>query len=954
MGVGEIYKEKKKREEIHVEEQKFEQQGNINKQRNEQSNQNVEENVLKSYTDSVSDTSQIQNQPKMDLTAVVTASNIHANASAQKVLNGEELSQERQEKLQEDEQKIKEGAAREEKRNIIRSELLNYISRYERAEWQAKYSPEKKEYKEEALKLREQVEFLLRKNDMTLEECKEYENEQIRKEGQVKKAQMEFLQKLSDEKLLSEKKIEEWRNEEVNDFAFQKSCVKFAEDFKRVVEEQSTKQYWLDKLEEKKKELASHSPEEIQAWREKHKKHLKFMKDPKEAAEAEIAKIEKKLQIFGDAEKLEGELADQVRERFFRSEDVRYHELRLMYVAKANALNLEDMTSEAVERREKEFKEEQERKDKLKEEVSQELEQQLKDEEERKIREEALEQEILRRKEEERQKEERDRQIELQRKQKEKEENEWKQQWELEHWRKQKEEEEANRKAELARENPELKFVESKEKFYVKFDQLMQNFAQKEDYSSERYMDVYRKLSHLSYMRKNSSVKEKADAYMDCYKAAVRYYNDHRGHRWSAAGKRRKEKVNELISVLQQTLGSEILRVDVSDMVIGRMLSDTSDTGFTSKKSREFFREKARMQAGGENADEYSYKMAYYKRADYQRYKQMSSDFGMDPMQEVNLLSFDMAQNYKVNLVGLPLTERDAEIKKNTESFLKAVNGTQEQKQELFQKYAAEFIKLETTPEMMTPEYVLDHWEQMRRISSESQWLVKAFSHMDAEKQTLTHDFMHTLSEKDQQELNNRLKLFENLPELMDALAEAKNVQDDVYVEKIKYQKAVNGTQKQKQKLFQKMANKLLQTIVTDYMLEEPKRKRDQDGIAGDIEGYLFDYDKEWQISMVQENWEKLNRILTDSQRLMNDFSHIDPETKERVWDYMDLLSEKDQEKLKERIETYTTKIPKLLDGDYVSPPKDLMGHFYVAGEIQKPLSSVRSSARVKAALKKK
>lgn len=125
MGVGEIYKEKKKREEIHVEEQKFEQQGNINKQRNEQSNQNVEENVLKSYTDSVSDTSQIQNQPKMDLTAVVTASNIHANASAQKVLNGEELSQERQEKLQEDEQKIKEGAAREEKRNIIRSELLN-------------------------------------------------------------------------------------------------------------------------------------------------------------------------------------------------------------------------------------------------------------------------------------------------------------------------------------------------------------------------------------------------------------------------------------------------------------------------------------------------------------------------------------------------------------------------------------------------------------------------------------------------------------------------------------------------------------------------------------------------------------------------------------------------------------------------------------------------------------
>ena len=60
---------------------------------------------------------------------------------------------------------------------------------------------------------------------------------------------------------------------------------------------------------------------------------------------------------------------------------------------------------------------------------------------------------------------------------KKKEEDELRKKSEEELWRKRKEEEEANRKADLARKDPELKFIEPDEKFYVKFRKLENDFA---------------------------------------------------------------------------------------------------------------------------------------------------------------------------------------------------------------------------------------------------------------------------------------------------------------------------------------------------------------------------------------------------------------------------------------------------------------------------------------------
>lgn len=109
--------------------------------------------------------------------------------------------------------------------------------------------------------------------------------------------------------------------------------------------------------------------------------------------------------------------------------------------------------------------------------------------------------------------------------------------------------------------------------------------------SSENFKRVKMKLINLLRKAriKHFDEAERAMAFSECYQEAVKYYNEHRGHRFTSAGKRRKDAVNDLISLLQKKLLDEEFPNDVRVLVLHDMISNRTETGYESKKTQEFF-----------------------------------------------------------------------------------------------------------------------------------------------------------------------------------------------------------------------------------------------------------------------------------------------------------------------------------------------------------------------------
>lgn len=163
-----------------------------------------------------------------------------------------------------------------------------------------------------------------------------------------------------------------------------------------------------------------------------------------------------------------------------------------------------------------------------------------------------------------------------------------------------------------------------------------------------------------------------SDALLVCRNAAVHYYNTHRGHRWSDKGKRRKDLINQLVDATHEAMVNQELPEIVRDRTISAMLLDTTDTGYESKKSKEFFRAQAKRENRKGNADEYSFQIRYTNR----------------------------------------LMNRWIKIDNNRTKLFAADR----------------ILKYEIKPEILTPEYVKQHYaELMRTIASAESLLASGF-----------------------------------------------------------------------------------------------------------------------------------------------------------------------------------------------------------------------------------
>lgn len=225
---------------------------------------------------------------------------------------------------------------------------------------------------------------------------------------------------------------------------------------------------------------------------------------------------------------------------------------------------------------------------------------------------------------------------------------------------------------------------------HKKFRIIKASFDEDTDSSSQTYTQVKTTLnSLLEAMGKRKMDRDTlSDALLACRNAAVHYYNTHRGHRWSEKGKRRKDLVNRLVDATHEAINEELTE-SVRDKVISAMLLDTSDTGYESKKSKEFFCAQAKKESGRANADEYSYQIRYTNRL-------------MEKWHEIDA-------NGPLELV------------------------------------AEKILKYEIKPEVLTPEYIKRHYAELMRIMVSAERLLEAgmlygdmsFFHEQLEKRIL-------------------------------------------------------------------------------------------------------------------------------------------------------------------------------------------------------------------------
>ena len=98
------------------------------------------------------------------------------------------------------------------------------------------------------------------------------------------------------------------------------------------------------------------------------------------------------------------------------------------------------------------------------------------------------------------------------------------------------------------------------------------------DKALPEFQAVKTSLSRLLEVMSAEHVIEKyqIDALTACRQASVRYYNTHRGHRWSGKGKRRKDLVNRLTDAVQSAIVCEDTPKLVKWTVVKQIAEDKS------------------------------------------------------------------------------------------------------------------------------------------------------------------------------------------------------------------------------------------------------------------------------------------------------------------------------------------------------------------------------------------
>lgn len=258
---------------------------------------------------------------------------------------------------------------------------------------------------------------------------------------------------------------------------------------------------------------------------------------------------------------------------------------------------------------------------------------------------------------------------------------------------------------------------------------LKQELEADHDSASPSFTLVKTTMDTLLLTMKDAKKNERdcANALFQLRNAAVQYYNTHRGHRYSGKGKRRKDLINRIISASQEAAVHESTPQSIRNIVLDQMLSDQSREGFESKKSKEFFRELAKKEAGFDQVDEYSYKMWFRFRHKEVQGKNLDRDMNIETVIEKTKeltgikdrrVADVLTPQYEVNEAGEPVSEQDRQNKAKTEEWIERIQSPDLQvRKPVLDAYFQEILQCNIKPEMVTRKYMLEHYDEMNRLT---------------------------------------------------------------------------------------------------------------------------------------------------------------------------------------------------------------------------------------------
>lgn len=251
---------------------------------------------------------------------------------------------------------------------------------------------------------------------------------------------------------------------------------------------------------------------------------------------------------------------------------------------------------------------------------------------------------------------------------------------------------------------------------------IQKAFAADTDSSSQTFTQVKTALNSLLEAMEHKDTDEHtlSDALLVCRNAAVHYYNTHRGHRWSDKGKRRKDLINRLVDATHEAMVNKELPETVRERTLTAMFLDTSDTGFESKKSKEFFRAQAKKESRYKDVDEYSYMIRH-------------ADLMHEALRNKDLDDLDQMEGM------------------DTVSMIHRI------------------LKYKITPEVLTPKYIMMHYAELKQLQTDRVILSNWMSVLGYLKQNF--------AELGQQ-LEKRILLLEQLDPIMQKIAIGKGVNE--------------------------------------------------------------------------------------------------------------------------------------------------------------------------------
>ena len=272
--------------------------------------------------------------------------------------------------------------------------------------------------------------------------------------------------------------------------------------------------------------------------------------------------------------------------------------------------------------------------------------------------------------------------------------------------------------------------------------------------------------------------KHQEDALFAARQAAVHYYNTHRGHRWSGKGQRRKDLINRIIDSVQEAIVSDETPKLVKWHVLSRLLNDTSQEGFTTKKTIEFANAQAKKIAGHQNVDEYSYKcyvevnkalceggvknQLYHIKEERAKIKTGLHD---DRTMEYYV------PLYAVNGQGEPLTDEDRQKKEQGEAFFKSmqIEDINVRKPFLDQEIQ-KVLDVKVDRKMLDPNYILDHFSELYDLL-----LTNWYSDNLFREDELNKKYFDQLPEAVKEQLRLRDQITVHLSEVFSCLINLKN-----------------------------------------------------------------------------------------------------------------------------------------------------------------------------------